>query len=182
MVDKVQYQRGYADRVMDVFGTTGFMVSEDGRLGYYGPDILTRGWPNPHPGSFYAEPGDWVVRGQDGLPKLLPALRSSQDYQQAVAMRVNRSQIATGSPSGDELEGLTLQIADWEQRNGITPEEIDEEIREVRRARKKTAAKDSVLGPCRMNNRRLMLTLFRVVERSPSLGRPILIGPRAPHV
>lgn len=53
----VQYQRGFADRVFDVFGTSGFNVSEDGRLGWYGPDS-----------SWLARPGDWIYIDGDGYP------------------------------------------------------------------------------------------------------------------
>ena len=53
----VQYERGFADRVFDLFGTPGFNVSEDGRLGWYGPDS-----------SWYANPGDWIYLDGAGNP------------------------------------------------------------------------------------------------------------------
>ena len=53
----VQYERGFADRVFDLFGTPGFNVSEDGRLGWYGPDS-----------SWYANPGDWIYLDEAGNP------------------------------------------------------------------------------------------------------------------
>ncbi|MDE2106164.1 MAG: DUF4172 domain-containing protein [Patescibacteria group bacterium] len=53
----VQYERGFADRVFDLFGTSGFNVSEDGRLGWYGPDS-----------SWYANPGDWIYLDEAGNP------------------------------------------------------------------------------------------------------------------
>ncbi len=37
MSDHIEYQRGKAQRVFDAFGPSGFNVSEDGRLGYFGP-------------------------------------------------------------------------------------------------------------------------------------------------
>ena len=55
MTDWIQYQRGMAGCVMDVFGTSGFNVSYDGRLGYFGPDV-----------EWYADPGDFIFRDADG--------------------------------------------------------------------------------------------------------------------
>jgi len=55
MTDRIQYKRGMAGRVMDAFGTSGFNVSSDGRLGYFGPDL-----------EWYAEPGDWIYQDSDG--------------------------------------------------------------------------------------------------------------------
>jgi len=55
MVKRIQYQRGYALRVFDVVGSSGFNVSEDGRLGYFGEET-----------SLYADPGDWIVQADDG--------------------------------------------------------------------------------------------------------------------
>ena len=61
---QAQYQRGYALRIFDTFGSMGFCVSEDGRLGYFGGDTL-----------WYANPGDWIIKNDDGTLSCSPAPR-----------------------------------------------------------------------------------------------------------
>ena len=53
--DHIEYQRGLAMRVFDVFGDMGFNVDEDGRLWYFGPG-----------GPWNASDGDWIIRSEDG--------------------------------------------------------------------------------------------------------------------
>lgn len=55
MTDRIQYQRGFAHRVFDAFGSTGFNTSENGQLGYFGPG-----------GPWYAADGRWITRHPDG--------------------------------------------------------------------------------------------------------------------
>jgi len=55
MTDRIQYQRGFAHRVFDAFGSTGFSVSEHGSLGYFGPG-----------GPWYAADGQTITRNPDG--------------------------------------------------------------------------------------------------------------------
>ena len=55
MSDRIQYKRGQAMRVFDVFGSVGFNVSENGQLGYFGPG-----------GPWYAADGQWITRHPDG--------------------------------------------------------------------------------------------------------------------
>jgi len=63
----VQYQRGYAGRVMDVFGTSGFNVSENGQLGYFGEG-----------GPWHADPGDWIFRNDDDTLACSPTAPSER--------------------------------------------------------------------------------------------------------
>lgn len=55
MSDQIQYKRGQAMPVFDVFGSIGFNVSENGQLGYFGPG-----------GPWYAADGQWITRHPDG--------------------------------------------------------------------------------------------------------------------
>ena len=55
MTDRIQYRRGFAHRVFDAFGSTGFNVSEHGSLGYFGPG-----------GPWYAADGQWITRNPGG--------------------------------------------------------------------------------------------------------------------
>ncbi len=55
MTDRIQYQRGFAHRIFDAFGSTGFNLSEYGHLGYFGPG-----------GPWYAGDGQWITRNPDG--------------------------------------------------------------------------------------------------------------------
>ena len=56
MNDRIQYQRGFAMRVFDVFGGMGFNVDDDGRLWYFGPG-----------GPWYAVDGQWITRSPDSM-------------------------------------------------------------------------------------------------------------------
>ena len=69
---QVQYLRGYAGRVFDALGSMGFHVVEDGRLCYCTPpegasedDKTSR--MLPHTLRFYADPGDWLIKDDNGV-------------------------------------------------------------------------------------------------------------------
>ena len=76
MTDWIQYQRGLAGRVMDVFGTTGFNVCDDGRLGYSGLGV-----------EWYANPGDIIYRDAGGslaASKFVPYTIAEDDLELTV--------------------------------------------------------------------------------------------------
>jgi hypothetical protein len=86
MSEWIQYQRGFADRVMEVFGTSGFNVSHDGRLGYFGPDV-----------EWYADPGDFIFRDTDGslaVSKFVPYTIAEDDLELTI-MAIERYRAAS---------------------------------------------------------------------------------------
>ena len=97
MLKFVQYQRGFAERVFDVFGSRGFKISEDGRLWWFGPNAR-----------WCANPGDWIYL--DGVGNLAVSQeRPSSDLSYDEALVRARIEILTEEAvATSAIEGIHL--------------------------------------------------------------------------
>jgi hypothetical protein len=97
MLKFVQYQRGLADRVFDVFGSKGFNVSEDGRLWWFG---ASERW--------CASPGDWIYLDAAGNPAVSQDRPSSDPSYDEALVRARIEVLTDEAVATSAIEGIHL--------------------------------------------------------------------------
>lgn len=93
----VQYQRGLADRVFDLFGSRGFNVSEDGCLWWFGPSAR-----------WCASPGDWIYLDAAGNPAVSKDRPSSDPSYDEALVRTRIELLTDEAVATSAIEGIHL--------------------------------------------------------------------------